>query len=95
MTVRTECSGGHRGLKPSRQDPGAEGMGRLRSETGTKQSAPKTGALDSDGHKLDAVLAAVERIGTSLDQAPTSLESKINKVASDLTLLHADHCKLA
>ncbi|KAJ1097701.1 hypothetical protein NDU88_002818 [Pleurodeles waltl] len=44
--------------------------------------------------KLDAVLAAVERIGDSLEWARTSLEAKIDKVASDLVLLHTDHRNL-
>ncbi|KAJ1151073.1 hypothetical protein NDU88_003861 [Pleurodeles waltl] len=38
--------------------------------------------------KLDAVLLAV-------DNTQTSLESKIDTVSSDLSLLHADHRKLA
>ncbi|KAJ1180096.1 hypothetical protein NDU88_005320 [Pleurodeles waltl] len=36
----------------------------------------------------------VERIGGSLEQARTSLEAKIDKVDSDLVLLHADHRNL-
>ncbi|KAJ1106806.1 hypothetical protein NDU88_004204 [Pleurodeles waltl] len=67
-------------------------MGRLRSGTGAGRSQD-TAAKDSQ--KLDAVLAAVECIGDSLERAPTSLEAKIDKVTSDLVLLHADHRKLA
>ncbi|KAJ1175092.1 hypothetical protein NDU88_000383 [Pleurodeles waltl] len=44
--------------------------------------------------KLDAVLEAVERLGTSLDQTRTSLEQKIDTVATDLNLLDTDHRKL-
>ncbi|KAJ1094176.1 hypothetical protein NDU88_007254 [Pleurodeles waltl] len=39
--------------------------------------------------------SAVERIGDSLERARTSLEAKIDKVASDLVLLHAGHRNLA
>ncbi|KAJ1083663.1 hypothetical protein NDU88_003818 [Pleurodeles waltl] len=45
--------------------------------------------------KLDVVLAAVELIGDSLERARTLLEAKIDKVTSDLVLLHAGHRKLA
>ena len=47
-------------------------------------SANQTQSLDS---KLDAVLAAIE-------QSRSSLEQKIDTVAADLSLLHADHRKL-
>ncbi|KAJ1155794.1 hypothetical protein NDU88_008520 [Pleurodeles waltl] len=67
------------------------GTGRLHSGTGTGRSQD---APAQDSQKLDAVLAAVERIGDSLERARTSLEAKIDKVASDLVLLHADHRKL-
>ncbi|KAJ1098411.1 hypothetical protein NDU88_003522 [Pleurodeles waltl] len=70
------------------------GVGRLRSGAGAGAKSMQETA-SQDNQKLDAVLAAVERIGTSLEWARTSLEGKIDKVASDLTLLHADHRKLA
>ncbi|KAJ1103108.1 hypothetical protein NDU88_000536 [Pleurodeles waltl] len=53
---------------------------------------PEASAINS--HKLDAVLAAVECTGTALDQTRTSLENKIDKMTSDLNLLHTDHHKL-
>ncbi|KAJ1100372.1 hypothetical protein NDU88_005458 [Pleurodeles waltl] len=68
------------------------GTGRLRSGTDTVKSQD---SIIQDSQKLDAVLAAVERIGNSLERACRSLEAKIDKVASDLVLLHADHRKLA
>ncbi|KAJ1188285.1 hypothetical protein NDU88_005047 [Pleurodeles waltl] len=68
------------------------GTGRLRSGTGTRRSQD---AAAQDSQKLDAVLAAVEHIGDSLERARTSLEAKIDKVTSDLVLLHADHRNLA
>ncbi|KAJ1190467.1 hypothetical protein NDU88_007205 [Pleurodeles waltl] len=68
------------------------GTGRLRSGTGAGRSQD---VAVQDNHKLYAVLAAVERIGYSLERAHTSLEAKIDKVTSDLVLLHADHHKLA
>ena len=74
-------------------------MGRLRSgahnatvvlpkkmayeDTGNSQPN-QTQSLDS---KLDAVLVAI-------DQSRSSLENKIDTVAADLSLLHADHRKL-
>ncbi|KAJ1141295.1 hypothetical protein NDU88_007628 [Pleurodeles waltl] len=66
--------------------------GRLRSGAGTGESQD---LIIQDSQKLDAVLAAVERIGDSLEHARMSLEAKIDKVASNLVLLHADHRKLA
>ncbi|KAJ1107035.1 hypothetical protein NDU88_004432 [Pleurodeles waltl] len=66
-------------------------MGCLRSGTGAGR--PQEAAAQ-DSQKLDAVLAAVEHIGDSLKRARTSLEAKIDKVASDLVLLHADHRNL-
>ncbi|KAJ1166805.1 hypothetical protein NDU88_007201 [Pleurodeles waltl] len=68
------------------------GMGRLCSGTGAGRSQD---TAVQDSQKLDAVLAAVECIGDSLERARTSLEAKIDKVTSDLILLHADHRKLA
>ncbi|KAJ1144787.1 hypothetical protein NDU88_011082 [Pleurodeles waltl] len=68
------------------------GAGRLRSGTGAKNMQE---AATQDSHKLDAILETVERIGDSLERARTSLEGKIDKVASDLAFLHADHRKLA
>ncbi|KAJ1103849.1 hypothetical protein NDU88_001270 [Pleurodeles waltl] len=70
-------------------------MGRLRFGTGGNPPVPGSGASTSDGQKLDAILAAVKRLGTSLNQTRASLENKIDKVTTDLTLLHADHRKLA
>ncbi|KAJ1103494.1 hypothetical protein NDU88_000917 [Pleurodeles waltl] len=69
-------------------------MGPLRSGTGSSSQALRPEALTSNGHKLDAVLAAVERIGAALDQTQTSLENKLDKVTIDLNLLYADHLKL-
>ncbi|KAJ1123679.1 hypothetical protein NDU88_002147 [Pleurodeles waltl] len=68
------------------------GTGRLRSGTGTGRSQD---AAAQDRQKLDAVLAVVECIGDSLERAHTSLEAKIDKVNSELVLMHADHHKLA
>ncbi|KAJ1163916.1 hypothetical protein NDU88_004368 [Pleurodeles waltl] len=68
------------------------GTGCLRTGAGTGKSQD---SIIQDSQKLDAVLAAVERIGDSLERACTSLEAKIDKVESDLVLLHADHRKLA
>ncbi|KAJ1197767.1 hypothetical protein NDU88_001615 [Pleurodeles waltl] len=68
------------------------GTGHLRSGTGVKSMQE---GVTQDSKKLDTVLAAVECIGDSLERARTYLESKIDKVTSDLTLLHADHRKLA
>ncbi|KAJ1100621.1 hypothetical protein NDU88_005702 [Pleurodeles waltl] len=79
----------------ARVNHSATKRGRLGSETGSSSQTPRPEALASNSHKLDAVLAAVERIGTDLDQTQASLESKIDKVTSDLNLLHADHRKLA
>ncbi|KAJ1118835.1 hypothetical protein NDU88_007022 [Pleurodeles waltl] len=66
--------------------------GRLRSGSGAGRAQD---AAAQDSQKLDAVLAAVESIGNSLERARTSLEAKIDKLASDLILLHADHRNLA
>ncbi|KAJ1082822.1 hypothetical protein NDU88_002987 [Pleurodeles waltl] len=68
------------------------GTGRLRSGAGAGKSQDM---VAQDSQKLDVVLAAVERIGDSLERARTSLEAKIDRVTSDLVLLHADHHKLA
>lgn len=51
--------------------------------------------LDLTSSKLDAALAAVEKLGETLNQTRASLEGKIDKVAIDLTHLRADHRKLA
>ena len=86
---------------PVGQFPIREEMGRLRSgahniTTTTPKTMPHEGegaelsqsnqvqSLDS---KLDAVLVAIE-------QSRSSLENKIDTVAADLSLLHADHRKL-
>ncbi|KAJ1171167.1 hypothetical protein NDU88_003038 [Pleurodeles waltl] len=68
------------------------GTGRLRSGVGAGRSQD---SVVQESQKLDAVLAAVEHIGDSLERACTSLEDKIDKMASDLVLLHVDHRKLA
>ncbi|KAJ1105238.1 hypothetical protein NDU88_002646 [Pleurodeles waltl] len=68
------------------------GTGHLRSGAGAGRSQDST---MQDSQILDAVLAAIERIGDSLERAHTSLEAKIDKVATDLVLLHSDHRKLA
>ncbi|KAJ1204743.1 hypothetical protein NDU88_000181 [Pleurodeles waltl] len=68
------------------------GTGSLRSGTGAGRSQD---AAAQDSEKFDAVLAAFEHIGDSLERAHTSLEAKVDKVASELVLLHADHCNLA
>ncbi|KAJ1169436.1 hypothetical protein NDU88_001329 [Pleurodeles waltl] len=68
------------------------GAGRLHFGTDAGRAQD---AAEQDNQKLDAVLDAVEHIGDSLECARTSLEAKINKVASDLVLLHADHRNLA
>ncbi|KAJ1217846.1 hypothetical protein NDU88_005433 [Pleurodeles waltl] len=68
------------------------GTGHLRSGAGAKQSQD---TATQDRPKRDAVLAAVERIGDSLERARTSLETKIDKVDSDLVLLHVDQRNLA
>ncbi|KAJ1209827.1 hypothetical protein NDU88_005199 [Pleurodeles waltl] len=69
-------------------------MGRLWSRMGSSSQTLRPEASASNSHKLDAVLAAVERIGADLDQTRTSLENKIDKVISAFNLLHADHRKL-
>ncbi|KAJ1123437.1 hypothetical protein NDU88_001906 [Pleurodeles waltl] len=67
------------------------GTGRLRSGAGAGRSQD---SVVQDSQKLDAVLAPVECIGDSLERACTSLEAKIENLASDLVLLYADHRKL-
>ncbi|KAJ1115374.1 hypothetical protein NDU88_003598 [Pleurodeles waltl] len=52
-------------------------------------------SITSIGGKLDSVLQAVKKIGTFLANPRTSLEKKIDIITADLTLLHADHRKLA
>ncbi|KAJ1143234.1 hypothetical protein NDU88_009545 [Pleurodeles waltl] len=69
-------------------------IGRLLSGAGGSSQVLRPDASAPASHKLDAVLAAVEPLGTSLDQTITSLENKIDKVTNDLTLLHTDHHKL-
>lgn len=79
---------------------------RARTGTGGIQAPPtpskpkadkmaKQGLTDQASSKLDAVLAAVEKLEETINQTRTSLESKIDKVAIDLTHLRADHRKLA
>ncbi|KAJ1156111.1 hypothetical protein NDU88_008836 [Pleurodeles waltl] len=68
------------------------GTGRICSGSGTR-SSQDTAAQDIQ--KLDAVLATVEHIGNLLERVSTSLEAKIDKVASDLVLLHTDYRNLA
>ncbi|KAJ1210063.1 hypothetical protein NDU88_005431 [Pleurodeles waltl] len=62
---------------------------------GAWDSGRRVDAAVQDSQKLDTVLAAVEHIGDSLERARSSLEAKIDRVASDLVLLHADHRNLA
>ncbi|KAJ1116027.1 hypothetical protein NDU88_004246 [Pleurodeles waltl] len=85
-------------------------MGHLRSGTqnapphSSSTTGTTTGSLTSTvltrqpptvENKWAAVLEVIEKIHTSLDDTRTSPENKIDHVALDLTLLHADHCKLA
>ncbi|KAJ1190629.1 hypothetical protein NDU88_007367 [Pleurodeles waltl] len=67
-------------------------MGRLQFRTGNTSQVPGQETSTANGRKLDMVLEAVECIGTMVNQTSASLESKTDKVTSDL---HADHRKLA
>ncbi|KAJ1166145.1 hypothetical protein NDU88_006554 [Pleurodeles waltl] len=78
--------GGLRCQEPCWRDPGPHGektrviqerRSLLQLIRAAKQSSHKSESLDTDNDKLDAELAAVERIGASLDQARTSLEEHI------------------
>ncbi|KAJ1129273.1 hypothetical protein NDU88_007644 [Pleurodeles waltl] len=102
---RRVASGGgwrQRGLEPQtlrrgdKEDlfPGARNMGRLRFGTGSAPSTRSAGPPSSLDCKPDAVLEAMERLGTSQGQIRLSLEQKIDTMATDLNLLQAGHRKL-